>query len=111
MIPLKYATDSQTISVGFFLDNTNGDTEETGLTVANTDIWLVKNGGTTVTNKNSGGATHIQNGIYYLTLDSTDTDTYGPMRMYIHVSGSLPIDVDLVVMNVSKYNELYTANT
>ena len=74
MLALKQSTASQEVPLGYFLDNTDGDTEETGLTIANTDIKIWKNGATTLANKNSGGATHISNGIYYCVLDATDTN-------------------------------------
>jgi hypothetical protein len=32
-IPLKYATASQEVPLGFFVDSTDGNTEETGLTI------------------------------------------------------------------------------
>jgi hypothetical protein len=109
MIPLKYNTASQEIPLGFFLDSTDGDTEETGLTIANTDIWLWKSGATTIANKNSGGATHIQNGIYYCVLDATDTNTYGPLVIFVHESGALTVRVECVVMEVDAYDALYAA--
>jgi hypothetical protein len=42
MIPLKYGTASQEIPVGPFLDDTDGKTAETGLTISNTDIKIWK---------------------------------------------------------------------
>jgi hypothetical protein len=72
---LKQSTASQEIPLGYFVDSTDGNTEKTALSIANTDIKLWKSGATTLANKNSGGATHISNGIYYAVLDSTDTNT------------------------------------
>ena len=109
-IPLKYATASQEIPLGFFLDSEDGNTEETGLTISNTDIWLWKAGATSMANKNSGGATHMQNGLYYCTLDATDTDTYGPLVIFIHESGALPVRVECVVMEADAYDALYAAS-
>ena len=83
MIPLKYNTASQEVPLGYFLDDTDGKTSETGLTIANTDIKLWKSGATTLANKNSGGATHISAGIYYAVLDASDTNTYGPMKIFV----------------------------
>lgn len=103
MIPLKQSTASQEIPLGPFLDNTDGDTEETGLTIANTDISLWKNGTTTLVNKNSGGATHISDGIYYVVLDATDTDTLGPMKGYVHITGALYVWETFLVMTAEAY--------
>ena len=81
-ILLKQSTAGQEIPLGYFVDSTDGDTEEGALTIANTDIKIWKNGATTLANKNSGGATHISNGVYYCTLDATDTNTLGPLVIW-----------------------------
>jgi len=106
-IPLKYNTASQEFTFGQALDNTDGDAEEGGLTIANTDIKLHKAGTITLASKNSGGATYISNGVYYGTFDATDTNTYGPMTMYIHVAGALAMKVEFEVMNAVAYDALY----
>lgn len=110
MIPLKQSTASQEIPLGYFLDSTDGDTEETGLTIANTDIKLWKNGASTLANKNSGGATHIANGVYYCTLDATDTNTLGALVIFVHVSGALAIKVNCVVLPANVYDSLIAAS-
>ena len=84
---LKYNTDSQEVVFGIFVDSTDGNTEETGLTIANTDIKIWKTGATTLANKNSGGATHISNGIYYAVFDATDTNTLGSGKAFVHEIG------------------------
>ena len=109
MIPLKYNTASQEIPLGYFVDDTDGKTAETGLTIANTDIKLWKAGTTTLANKNSGGATHISGGIYYCTLDATDTNTYGPLIIFIDVAGALSVRVECLVMEADAYDALMAA--
>jgi hypothetical protein len=106
-IPLKYATASQEIPLGYFVDSGDGDTAEDSLTIANTDIKLWKNGATTLANKNSGGATHIAGGIYYATLDATDTDTVGPLVIFVHVSGALTVRLECVVYPAVVYDALF----
>jgi|DewCreStandDraft_4_1066084.scaffolds.fasta_scaffold02727_29 hypothetical protein len=106
-IPLKYNTASQEVPIGPFLDDTDGKTAETGLTIANTDIKLWKNGATTLANKNSGGATHISGGIYYAVLDATDTNTKGPMVMFVQVSGALPVRVECEVLDANFFDARY----
>lgn len=105
-IPLRQSTASQEIPLGYFLDSTNGDTEETGLTIANTDIKLWKHGATTLANKNSGGATHISSGIYYCVLDATDTNTLGSLIVFVHVAGALSVKVECEVMTTNKFDSL-----
>lgn len=106
MIPLKQSTASQEVPLGYFLDSTDGNTEETALSIANTDIKLWKAGATTLANKNSGGATHISNGVYYAVLDATDTDTLGPLVIFVHVTGSLPVRLECEVLPANVYESL-----
>lgn len=109
-IALRASTASQEIPLGYFVDSTDGDTEETGLTIANTDIKLWKAGATTLANKNSGGATHISNGVYYAVLDATDTNTVGPLVVFVHVSGALAVRVECVVYPATVYDSFIAGN-
>jgi len=105
-IYLKQSTASQEVPLGYFVDSTDGNTEEPGLTIANTDIKLWKAGATTLANKNSGGATHIANGVYYCVLDATDTGTLGSLIIFVHVSGALVVKVECVVLAANIYDSL-----
>lgn len=106
-IPIRQATADQEIPLGYFLDNTDGDMEETGLTIANTDIKLWKMGATTLANKNSGGANHISNGIYYCVLDATDSSTPGALVIFIHVAGALANKVECIVYPADIFDPLF----
>jgi len=101
---LRQSTASQEVPLGHFVDETDGKTAETALTIANTDIKIWKTGATTLANKNSGGATHISGGIYYAVLDATDTDTIGPLVIFVHVSGALPCRLECVVLDEAVYD-------
>jgi len=105
-IYLKQSTASQEVPLGIFVDSTDGNTEESGLTIANTDIKIWKTGATTLANKNSGGATYISNGIYYCVLDATDTNTLGSLVIFIHVSGALAVRLECVVLSATVYDAL-----
>jgi hypothetical protein len=109
-IPLKQSTASQEVLLGPFLDDTDGKTAETGLTIANTDIKIWKTGATTEANKNSGGATHIAGGRYYAVLDATDTDTLGALEINVHVSGALPVRRECLVLAANVYDSLIAAS-
>lgn len=109
MIFLKQSTASQEVPLGYFVDSTDGNTEETALTIANTDIKLWKTGATTLANKNSGGATAISNGIYYAVLDATDTDTLGPLVIFVHVTGALTVRLECCVLAANVYDSLIGA--
>lgn len=108
---LRQSTASQEVLLGPFLDNTDGKTAETGLTIANTDIKVWKSGGTTESSKNSGGATHIASGRYYAVLDATDTDTVGPLEINVHVSGALPVRRQFYVLEEAVYDALFAASS
>ena len=110
MYPLRKSTASQIIPLGPFLDDTDGKSRETGLTIANTDIRLEKNGATTFVDKTSGGATHVEAGNYYTTLDATDTNTTGPMRVHVNMTGALAVWVDCVVFEQNVYDWLFVNN-
>lgn len=105
-IHLKQSTASQEVPIGPFLNSTDGNTTEAGLTIANTDIKVWKAGATTLANKNSGGGTHISGGIYYAVLDATDTDTLGSLVIFCHVSGALAVRVECVVLAANVYDSL-----
>lgn len=106
---LRQSTASQEILLGPFVDSTDGDTAETGLTIANTDIKLFKHGGTTLTDKNSGGATHISNGYYYAVLDATDTDTVGNLEVHVKVAGALAVNREFIVVEEAVYDAIYAS--
>jgi hypothetical protein len=103
---LKLSTASQTVILGPFVDDTDGKTAETGLTIANTDVKVVKHAGTSQTNKNSGGATHIASGYYYATLDATDTNTAGRLDIQVNMSGALPVWKEFMVLPAVVYDSL-----
>lgn len=106
---LRQATASQAVALGPFLDDTDFKTPETGLTIANTDIKLVVNGGASA-NKNSGGGTHRVNGVYGVTFDATDTATVGEMQVSVAVTGALPVFDKFFVIEEAVYDRDYAAS-
>ncbi len=106
MLFLRQASSSQEILLGPFLDDTDGKTAETGLTIAASDIKLWKEGLTVESNKNSGGATHIAGGRYYAVLDNTDTGTAGKLEINVHVAGALPVRREYMVLTANIYDSL-----
>lgn len=108
MFPLRFSTATQIVPLGPFVSSTDGNTGQTALTIANTDIKLLKGGATSEVSKNSGGATHIADGRYYATFDATDTGTLGSMRVSVHVAGALYVWLDCVVYPQAVYDALFT---
>lgn len=106
---LRQNTASQEIVIGRMVDVADGSTAEDGLTIANTDIDLWKHGATTLADKNSGGATHIAGGIYYATLDATDTNTAGALKIFVQVAGALPWEDSYTVLPEIVYDTFFPA--
>jgi len=96
-----------TKKMGPFVDDTDGKTAETGLTITQADIRLSKNGGDFAQTHNAAGATHDENGYYGVPLDTTDTDTLGSLRVAIYESGALPVWQDFMVVPAHVYDWLF----
>lgn len=109
-IELKQST-SWTGPVGPFLDESDGITPETGLTISQADIRLKKNGGAWAQSNDATGATHEEGGWYELTLDATDTNTLGVLKLSIQESGAVPVWENFLVVSANYWDHKYgTAN-
>lgn len=106
---LRQSTASQSVLIGPFVDSTDGNTAETGLTIDAADIRLSKNGAN-IAGKNSGGGSHDELGYYTITLDATDTDTVGRLQLMVHEAGALPVYHEFEVIEEAAYDALYAAN-
>lgn len=109
MLFFKQSTASQAVVLGPFVDSTDGVTAETGLSIANTDIRLSKNGGNMAA-KNSGGGTHDEAGWYTATFDATDTDTVGRLQISVAVSGALPVFMECQVLEEAVYDAYFASS-
>ena len=102
---LKQST-AATIKLGPFIDDTDGKTAETSLTISQADIRLSKNGGDIAQTHNSAGATHDELGYYNVPLDTTDTNTLGRLKVMVHESGALPVWDEYLVVTANVYDTL-----
>jgi hypothetical protein len=102
---LKQST-SATVKAGPFVDDADGKTAETGLTIAQADIRLSKNGGAFAQTNNASGATHDENGYYGIPLDATDTGTLGRLTLTVSESGALPVRHEYMVLPANVYDSL-----
>ena len=107
---LKQST-AATIKLGPFIDDTDGKTAETGLTIAQADIRLSKNGGDFAQTNNTAGATHDENGYYDIPLNATDTGTLGRLRVAVSKSGALPVWQDFLVVTANVYDTLCSTDS
>jgi hypothetical protein len=119
---LKQST-AATLKIGPFLDDTDGKTAETTLTIAQADVRLSKNGGniaqkteaTSCTHDELGiygcpSCTHDELGIYGCPIDVTDTATLGRLQLWVHESGALPVWHEYTVLPANVYDSLFSTD-
>lgn len=94
------------IGLGPFVDNTDGFTAETALTIAQADVRLKKNAGAWAQKNQASSATHEENGWYEVSLDSTDTNTLGILIVAVNETGALPVWKEFLVVPANVYDSL-----
>lgn len=94
------------IGMGPFLDETDGKTAETALTISQADVRLKKNAGAWAQKNDSNSATHEENGWYEVALDTTDTNTLGILLVAVHESGALPVWREFLVVPANVYDSM-----
>lgn len=108
--PLKQAT-AHIMRMGPFLDDTDGKTPETGLTITQADIQISKAGGTfTQTNAESPTTTHDVDGWYQVPVTVSDTGTLGPLTAQVAMAGALPVWRECHVLPANVYDSLYSTD-
>lgn len=98
---------STTVKIGPFLDSTDGDTEETGLTIAQADVRLSKNGGDIAQKTEATSCTHDELGIYGCPLDTTDTGTLGRLQLWVHEGGALLVWHEFMVVPANVWDSFF----
>ena|SRR3990167_4589647 len=78
------------------VNSTDGVTLVTGAASARTTKQLLKFGGTAWASPSAGTFTAIGNGVYRVTLNSTDKNTFGPMLL--RVTSSTPTSYETHVL-------------
>ncbi len=106
---LKQST-AVTVKLGPFVDETDGKTAETGLTISQSDVRLSKNGGDMAQKNNASSCTHDEIGQYDCPLSTTDTNTLGVLRVMVHESGALPVWADFMVVPANVWDSLFGAD-
>lgn len=100
-IKLSTAVD---VVIGAFVDDTDGKTPETALTITQASCLLIKNAGTPAQKSETTSATHLGGGHYKVPLNATDTGTLGRLRLYVNAAGALPAWEDFMVMSAAAYD-------
>lgn len=96
-----------TLKLGPFLDSTDGNTAETALTLSQADIRLSKNGGDFAQKNEATSATHDELGYYDTPINTTDTNTYGQLRVAVHEAGALAVVQDYIVLPEVVYDSFF----
>lgn len=98
------------ILLGPFVDETDGKSAETGLTL---DVEVSKNGQALANKNDSTTPTHDAagsvDGYYNCELDATDTNTVGQLMVVAHASGALPVWQYCQVVEEAVYDALFAS--
>ena len=106
---LKQST-AYTFRHGPFLDDTDGKTAETGLTISQADVRLSKAGGDFAQKNESSASSHDEIGYYIVAIDATDTNTCGELLVAVHESGALPVFKTFQVLEETIYDSLFATS-
>jgi len=109
MLWLKQST-VVTVKIGPFVDEDDGKTAETGLTISQADVRLSMNGGNIAQKTESTACTHDELGIYGCPLDATDTGTLGRLQLWVHESGALPVWHEFMVVPANVWDSMFGAD-
>lgn len=97
------------VLIGPFVDSTDGDTEETALTISQADVTLSKNGQALAQKNDATACAHDAKGMYNCELDATDLNTEGTLVLTVHESGALYVRHEFNVMAEAAWDSLYVA--
>jgi hypothetical protein len=103
---LLLAGGTPTIVLGPFVDDADGKTAETGLTIAQAAVRLSKNGGAFAQKSDASACTHMEAGYYACPLNATDLNAAGVLTVAVAASGALPVRQDYTVLLAAAYNAL-----
>lgn len=97
------------VLVGPFLNDIDGNTKQTGLTIAAADVLLSKNGQALTLKTDVTACAHDAAGNYNCELDATDTDTVGTLVLTVHVSDALSVRHEFQIIEEAVYDERFAA--
>jgi hypothetical protein len=96
--------------MGPFVDDTDGKTAETGLTIEDSHIRVSKAGANFIDKNETTNAAHDEAGFYVVILNTTDTNTVGELQIAIHMSGALPVFKTFQVVEEAIYDAVFAAS-
>jgi hypothetical protein len=90
--------------IGPFIDDADGKSAETGLTITAAEVRVSKNGANIIAKNEANACTHDEIGVYGCPVDTTDTNTLGRLQIWVHESGALPVWHEYMVVTANVYN-------
>lgn len=106
MIWLRQST-AREVAVGPFIDDTDGKTRETALTITSASVLLKKNEDDWAAKNEATSLVHESNGWYRCLLNSTDTNTLGVLRLEIAATGALAVWETLAVVTANVWDTYF----
>lgn len=97
------------VLIGPFLDSTDGNTTEDGLTIARADVKLSKLGQALTQKTDITSAAFDDDGYYNCELDATDTASEGTLVLIVHVAGALAVRHEYMVLSEAAYDSMFAA--
>ena len=106
---LKQST-AYTFRFGPFLDDGDGKTAETGLTIEDSHVRVSKAGANFIDKAETSNSAHDEAGFYVVVLNATDTNTVGELQIACHISGALPVFKTFYVVEEAIYDAMFAAS-
>ena len=98
------------VLIGPFLDSSDGNTEEAGLTIEDSDIQLSKLGQAMGDKNDVNDATIDDLGMYNCPLNATDTNTLGTLQLTVHMAGALIVYHEYMVVTQQVWDSFFGAD-
>lgn len=102
---LKQST-AVTIVLPRFVDDVDGKTPETALSITQSGVRLSKNGAAFAQKNDATSCSHMENGMYSCPLNTTDTNTLGLLTVAAAPTGALPAERTYLVVPANVYDSL-----
>jgi hypothetical protein len=100
------------VKIGPFIDNTDGYTVLSALTILQANIRLTKNGGNMAQKNDATSATHDELGYYDCPLNTTDTATLGRLQLVSSDAAAMPVPPEYFeVVTANVYDTLFSTDT
>ncbi len=98
------------VILGPHLDSTDGNSIEDGLTIAQADVRLSKNGGNFAQKDDASNATHDEAGYYSCTLSVIDVSILGHLKVATHITGALAVWNEFAVVDKNYWSSKYSSD-